>query len=284
MEFLQLLSRTGLIAAHRGNRAVAPENTLFAFEASVGRFDFIELDVQLSRDGVPVVIHDETLARTSDVGTLVEFGSRYPWKVSDFSLDELKTLDAGSWFYRDDPFGEIAKGCTAPSPATPLRIPTLEEVLGFAKAHDLLLNVEIKGMHDAFSDEEAVASVVGTVEKLQCADRVLLSSFYHPYLKRIKAAAPHLLTAALQESFHPPKVIDYLHELGVDAYHMDDAIATKPMVEMLKEAGFFVGVYTVNSLRRQQELFGWGVNALFTDYAAPGRRAACAGHSGRQVR
>jgi glycerophosphoryl diester phosphodiesterase len=283
MEFSQMLTRTGLIAAHRGNRAVAPENTLSAFEGSIGRCDFIELDVQLSRDGIPVVIHDETLARTSDIGTFGEFGSRYPWKVSDFSADELKTLDAGSWFYRDDPFGEIAKGCTAPAPATPLRIPTLEEVLGFARAHDLLLNIEMKAMRGAFSDEEAVAAVVGAVERLQCGSRVLLSSFYHPYLKRIKAAAPRLLTAALQESFHPPKVIDYLHELGVDAYHMDDAIATKPMVEMLKKAGFFVGVYTVNSPRRQQELFGWGVNALFTDYAA-NPRAACAGHSGRQAR
>jgi glycerophosphoryl diester phosphodiesterase len=284
MEFSRLLNRTGLIAAHRGNRAVAPENTLFAFEKSIGKCDFIELDVQLSRDGVPVVIHDETLARTSDVASLAEFGGRHPWRVSDFSLDELKRLDAGSWFYRDDPFGEIAKGCAAPSPSEPLRIPTLEEVLEFAGVHDLLLNVEVKGMQGPFAVDAVVASVVGTIERLQCGPRVLLSSFRHPFLERFKAAAPRLLTAALQESFHPKGLVGYLHGLGVDAYHMDDAIVTQPLVEMLRAEGFFVGVYTVNSPRRQQELFRWGVNALFSDYAATGSRAACTGRSDRPAR
>ena len=265
MEFSQLLTRTGLIAAHRGNRALAPENTLYAFEQSIGRCDFIELDVQLSRDGVPVVIHDESLARTSDVSALSAFDSRRPWNVSAFSLEELKRLDAGSWFYRDDPFGEVGRGGAAPAPAAPLRIPTLEEVLVFAERNDLLLNVEVKRMEGLFSDEEAVAAVVGTVERRGCVGRVLLSSFHHPYLREAKAIAPALLTAALQEGSHPREPAAYLRELGADAYHMDDAIATEPMVRMLREEGFFVGVYTVNTPRRRRELFGWGVNALFTD-------------------
>ena len=279
MQFSDLFHRSGLIAAHRGDRAVAPENTLAAFRKSIGRCDFIELDVQYSRDGVPVVIHDETLERTSNVGDIEACRRRFPWRVCDFTLEELKSFDYGSWFDRDDPFGRRHGGDrdVEEEGYAGAVILTLEELLHFASVNDILLNVEMKDVHATMADERAVAGVLDVIEALGCTDRILLSSFYHPYLIRAKRSVPGLATAALQEGSHPEALVAYLHRLGVAGYHCDDAIVTEEIVTQLKAAGFFVGVYTVNDSKRQEELFRWGVNAVFTDMPdlplqqAPGR-------------
>lgn len=252
-------------AAHRGHRAIAPENTMPAFEAASGRCSFVELDVQLSRDCVPVVIHDETLLRTTDVLFLERFSGRAPWRVAAFSLEELRTLDAGGWFYRDDPFGTVAAGTALPESKEIVRIPTLVEVLRFAGAEELLLNVEIKDMRGSFEDAVVIDRILGAIEAAGCTSRVLVSSFNHDYLKRCSERCPQLATAALQEGSHPPGVVDYLRGLGVAAYHTDDAIVSETLVKSLREAGFFVGVFTVNDPQRSEELFGWGVNAVFAD-------------------
>ncbi|MDX1296280.1 MAG: glycerophosphodiester phosphodiesterase family protein, partial [Sulfurimonadaceae bacterium] len=114
-------------------------------------------------------------------------------------------------------------------------------------------------------DETVVRSIVGMIEDMGCADRVLLSSFYHPYMTLAKRAAPKIPASALQELIHPDNLLEYLGQLGVDGYHMDDSIADLETVSLLKSEGFFVGVYTVNDKARREELFSWGVDAVFTD-------------------
>jgi glycerophosphoryl diester phosphodiesterase len=83
MNFLELFKKPKLIAAHRGNRSQKPENTLSALASSIGKCDFIEIDVQLTKDLVPVIIHDDTLSRTSDVSKIERFEDRTPWRVSE---------------------------------------------------------------------------------------------------------------------------------------------------------------------------------------------------------
>ena len=266
MQFSDLISQTGLIAAHRGNRSSAPENTLRAFSKSIGMCDFIELDVQLSHDGVVVVMHDDTLERTTDISQRVEFASRKPWYVMELTLSELKSLDAGSWFSRKDPFGETAKGCAGAYDAVPERIPTLEETLRFARENDLLLNVEIKEMQGYYDDGTVVEKVLDAIDAQGCGKRVLLSSFCHEYMRIAKQCKPCIQASVLQEGEPPEQLVDYLRELGVDGYHCDDASVSKTLVQTLRKAGFFVGVYTVNDAERRCELFEWGVNAVFTDF------------------
>ena len=146
-----------LIIAHRGDSFHAPENTLEAarlgWEAGA---DAWELDVQLTRDGVPVVIHDESLLRTTDVAARFagDPRGRDGFRVSDFDFDEVRSLDAGSWFVADDggprsarDFGTLDR--LDPADIDHFRsgsvlIPTLEEALIFTKEQDWLVNVEIK--------------------------------------------------------------------------------------------------------------------------------------------
>lgn len=115
--------RTGLIApratitniAHRGASHYAPENTLAAFrEAKTRHADLFETDVQLTKDGEPVLMHDTTLARTTDAEDV--FPGRSPWNVRDFTLAEIRRLDAGSWFgaeYKGEPVPTLGDALTA---------------------------------------------------------------------------------------------------------------------------------------------------------------------------
>ncbi len=247
MNFLELFKHDGLIAAHRGARSICPENTLSALKASIGHCDFIEIDVQLSCDGVAVIMHDETLERTTNVSQLDAYANRVPYRVADFTLQELTTLDYGSWFSTHEP------------------LLTLHEALLFIKEKHLFINIEIKDIHDDFSDESIVSTVLQEIENLHVKHLVLISSFRHEYLKLSKQKLPDLPTAALVEDEHPANLIAYLNNLHVDSYHLDDELVTKQTIKELRQAGFFVNVYTVNDPDRRQELFKMGVNGVFTD-------------------
>ena len=167
MNFLELLNRTGLIGAHRGARYIAPENTMRSLKVSVGFCDFIEIDVQLSSDGTLIVIHDDTLERTTNVAEIDEFKSRKPYKVSDFSFKELSSLDYGSWF----------DGHVEP-------LLTLSETLQFIKENALFLNIEIKDMHTFFSDGQVVSAVLKEIQCIYRSIRTLLSFQFGQFKKR----------------------------------------------------------------------------------------------------
>ncbi len=248
MNFLELLNRTGLIGAHRGARSIAPENTMRSLKASVGHCDFMEIDVQLSSEGVAVIMHDDNLERTTNVDELDEFKSRKPYKVSNFSFKELSSLDYGSWF----------DGHMEP-------LLTLSETLQFIKENSLFLNIEIKDMHTSFSDVQVVSTVIKEIQDWHVESKVLISSFRHEYLPLSKKRLPDVPTAALVEGQHPENLIKYLISLEVDAYHMNDELVDTKSVHKLRQIGCAVNVYTVNNRARADEIFEMGVNGIFTD-------------------
>ncbi len=248
MNFLELFKKPNLIAAHRGNSSQKAENTLSALASSIGKCDFIEIDVQLTKDLIPVIIHDDTLGRTSNISEIKKFVDRTPWRVSDFTEEEVQSLDFGSWFnHQYEP------------------ILTLEKVLSFAKEKHLYLNIEIKDMSNTFEDEIVIQIIIDMIKKTETKHLVLLSSFYHPYLPMCKEYSSEIPTAALEAYKHPIDLIDYLHTLQVDAYHPENKITNQKTVSSLRAASFYVNVFTVNNSKRQKELFDWGVNGIFTD-------------------
>jgi len=197
---------------------------------------------------VPVIIHDDTLSRTSNVSNIERFKERTPWKIYDFTEEELQSLDFGSWFnHQYEP------------------VLTLEQALSFAKEQHLFLNVEIKNMSKTFRDEIVVQIIIDIIQKKHAEHLLLLSSFYHPYLPLCKKRSPKTPTAALQMYKHPSNLINYLHTLQVNAYHPQDKIINQKTVVNLREAGFFVNVFTVNKTNRKKKLFDRGVNRIFTD-------------------
>ncbi len=268
MTFFDRFSAEHLIGAHRGFRALRPENTLAAFTASLGRCHFIEIDVQLSKDGVPVVIHDPTLKRTTDAPFQARTLNLTSLRVNTWNVAQLKELDAGSWFVETDPFASLATGLISLEelqPLLPQRIMTLEEMLHWSLRHKMPINIEIKDQKGTKFDRNVVTMVLDIIEKTTTASLVLISSFNHDYLFQCKALAPHISVAVLQEESHPPELIGYLRAIGASAYHPADAITDTTLIRYLRPAGFGITVYTVNDKDRQHRLFADGATAIITD-------------------
>ena len=234
------------IIGHRGASAIAPENTLAALERAFrDGADGVELDVTLSSEGVPMVIHDDTLERTAG-------GNGWVWKRSVF---DLKSLDAGSWF--------------APSFASE-RIPTLVEVLDLAKGRGYV-NVEIKSSREAArnggpSPKALARAVTRVIEAHADPDTIVVSSFDPRVLRRVRAMAPSLALGFLRSSrqFRPWTPLawwahaDYVH----------------PDIALMDEAARFAGgyekllVWTVDGPFEQERLASAGVKAIITNRPA----------------
>ncbi len=239
-----------LIIAHRGDRGAFPENTLAAFRgAERAGAPMIELDVTLSRDRHLVVIHDETLDRTTN--------GHGP--VSDLSLAALRRLDAGGWF---DPrfVGE--------------RIPTLHEVFA-AVSPAIRVNVEIKpdAVETPPPADAVEQQVIACVRAHNAADRVLISSFHWDCLTRI--AAENLSLGVLLDGPVTPAAIDLARRIGAVSVHPDQVHLTPSAIDAIHDAGLRVIPYTVNDPARIRELLAAGIDGLFTD--TPGAALAAAG-------
>lgn len=284
-----------LIIAHRGDSFHAPENTLEAARRAHGAgADAWELDVQLTRDGVPVVIHDESLSRTTNVARRFDGDGRGDagFLVAHFDLDEIRTLDAGSWFLEPcggprtaSGFGTLARlGAEdrAYFSSGALRVPTLTEALELTGALDWLVNVELKSFPNP--TPRLLDAVLDVVAATGTARRVLISSFNHVDVARCVQERPDLVTGVLTPTpLHRPE--RYVRDVvGAVAYHPSSLVlgaasdsylrAPAPhalrvdMLAALKEHGVPVLVYTVNEHAPDglaAHLASAGVDGLFSD-------------------
>lgn len=226
------------IWAHRGASAYAPENTLEAFEMAVRQqADGVELDVQRTRDGELVVVHDETIDRVSS-------GFGY---VKDYTLKELKKLR----FNKTHPEFEDAG------------IPTLKEVLKLLKPTSLTVNIELKtGMIRYKGIEEQVLKLV---RKMEMEDRIIYSSFYHPSILKIKKLDKNARTGILYSDgwLHVPS---YAAMLGTDCIHPAVYhLKSKKLVKQAKEKKLAVHVWTVNDQEQIERMAEMGVDAIITN-------------------
>lgn len=253
--------------AHRGARSLAPENTLLAAEKGLALgADLWELDVAVTQDGELVVLHDDTLERTSNAVTV--FPGRISYAVWTFTLAELRQVDFGSWFVEKDPFGQIKAGAVSAAEQasfTGAPIPTLREALEFTRNHQWRVNIEIKDATNTPGDAFVVEKVVELVKETGMVDRVIISSFNHEYIKRVKIAEPDLVTAALVDRAVPDAVA-LLEETGAQAYNPGLKYVDEKTVRAVRAAGYDVLVWTVNEEDDMRRLIEWGVSGIFTDF------------------
>lgn len=259
------------IIAHRGARSVAPENTLAAARraAALGA-DGWELDVQLTTDGELILMHDETLTRTTNAREA--FPSRAPWRVAEFTAAEIQTLDAGSWFVREDPFDTIAGGEVSAEEARAFpgeRVPTLREALLVTAELGLFVNIELKGTPLAPlspAGRRMVEGVVALVRERGLVERTLVSSFDHERIRYLKEVAPEI-PAALLTTVLPPGAADYARSRGADAVNPRVDAYTASAGRELQEAGLAVFVWTVNDPADVARLAGDpAVTGIITDW------------------
>jgi glycerophosphoryl diester phosphodiesterase len=208
--------RRPLIFGHRGASSLCPENTMAAFQkaAEVGA-DGVELDVHLSRDGRLVVCHDETLDRTTDGRGAIRA----------LSCDDIRGFDAGSWFAREFR-GE--------------RVPLLDDVLGLVRSRNMSVNIELKT--NLVSYEGIEAKVAELVERFDLGDAVIISSFNHYSVLRLKKRAPHLRAGVLYDC-HIVDPHRYAKSLKVEAIHPAMHTVTPAILSAAKDAGTMVNIW-----------------------------------------
>ena len=242
-----------LIIAHRGASAHAPENTLAAFRRAVELgADGIELDVRLAGDGVAVVFHDPSLNRVA--------GRR--GEIAGMNSDELRTVDAGSWFNRRHP--ERADRSFADE-----RIPTLRETLQLLKRFRGLLYVELKGRGRDI--EQLAGAVADEIRDSPLLPRVVVKSFDLRALPHVRAALPGVRTAALfapkfRTLLRKEKHILRLAEAAAaDEISLHYTLATRRLVSEAARGGIDVVVWTVDRARWARRGAELGLKAVITN-------------------
>lgn len=260
---LNLFNPKPLCIAHRGTSSLAPENTLAAAHRAleIGA-DMWELDVSVTADGELVVLHDDSLARTTNVWAI--FPDRAPWLISTFTLAEVKQLDAGSWFVESDPFGTVAAGAVTLAEQTAMRgepIPTLRDALLLTREHNWRVNVEIKESIPPLTHFPIVEAVVHLIKSLSMTDQVLLSSFVHSYIQQAKALHPAIAAAALLDEGEA-----WPTGLNVEAFHPHYTSVEPARVQALRQAGIGVNPWTVNDTAEMKRLIQAGVTGMFSDF------------------
>jgi len=262
-----LLNLPTVNIAHRGARSLAPENTLAAGKKALeAGADMWELDLRLTADGHVVVIHDDTLIRTSNAPLV--YPSRSPWRVCDFTLEELRRLDFGSSFQETDPFGQIGDGAFSEFDLAGYhnqKVLTLEDALAFTIESDLGVNLEIKDLSGTDGHALIVRCVVRVVEEMGVWGRVIVSSFQHYYLREVKRLNPGIATGVLVRApRRDPEAL--LRSLGADAYHPRVGAITRKGFQNLQRRGFPVLIWVVNAPNTMLKLLEAGVCGIFTDF------------------
>lgn len=247
----QTRSRTGpQVVAHRGASAQAPENTLAAVRRAIAHdADLVEVDVQRTKDGALVLLHDTTLNRTTDVATV--HPHRAPWLVSDFTLDEIRALDAGGW-HSEQYAGEP--------------VPTLEQLVDVLAPTTvgLLLEVKAAALHPGLAEDvaRALRAVPGYLEAAVPSGRLVVQSFDQEALRRHKAMEPDVAVGVLGTPSRAELGAVATWAQQVNPVHWS---VQRSYVETVHRHGMRCLVWTVNRpghMRRAVEL---GVDGVITN-------------------
>ncbi|WP_062356017.1 glycerophosphodiester phosphodiesterase [Bacillus kwashiorkori] len=228
-----------LIFAHRGASGTYPENTMLAFhEAERVKADGIELDVQLTKDGEIVIIHDDKVDRTTD-------GKGY---VKDFTLKQIKKFNAAANFDK----GKYKEP-----------IPTLEEFLLWFKETEMICNIELKTT--TITNQDLEDKVIALINKYQLEERIIISSFNHYSIVYCYRIAPNIETAPLyMEGLYMPWV--YAQSIKAKAIHPYHKVTPDELVTLAQQNGIHVRPFTVNKKHDMKRFLKVKANAIITDY------------------
>lgn len=241
--------------AHRGGAGLSPENTIYAFSRSINIYgaDIIEMDVWLSSDGHPVVIHDPSVARTTN-------GSG---KIYRMPLREIKNLDAAFYFTTDG-------GGTYPLRGTGITVPTLREV--FESLSGVRMNIEIQQVWPAMESQ-----VYNMIVEYGMEELVTVAAKDHLVHKRFRSI--NKAGIATSASIKQGTVFSILSEIGLSKlYHPDikafqlpekikgSQVVTPKLIKAAHEQGIEVHVWIINDTNDMKKLIGMGIDGIITDF------------------
>lgn len=229
------------IIGHRGAAAYAPENTLEGFHTAADMgVEWVEFDVKLTKDQVAILFHDESLERTTNGGDR---------PVADCTYEEIKSLEAGSWF--SDSF-------------TGIQIPTLEEAIEVLIEHGLGANVEIKPCPGREKETAEVALDILS-QYWDDHERLLISSFSHVSMETALDMAADWHRGFLLPEEWPENWKELAEYLDVSTYHVNGNKVVREQIDELLDLEKPILAYTINDPHRANLLQSWGVDCFFSD-------------------
>ncbi|MCY9094063.1 glycerophosphodiester phosphodiesterase [Bacillus inaquosorum] len=231
------------IFAHRGASGQFPENTMLAFEKGIeAGADGIELDVQLTKDGRIVVIHDERLDRTTSLKGFVK----------DTAYDVIKKANAAANHNQMD---------------NDIKVPLLEDVLSWAEKKNFLINIELKNSVIRYEGMEE--KVLKAVKRFNIEERIILSTFNHESLALCARLAPHIERAALTSDVLY-QADRYITSIPASGYHpkLNSPATADKVLKKMRNSSIKVRPYTVNRPEDMKRLFEAGADGIFTDFPA----------------
>ena len=231
-----------------------------------------ETDVAVTADEQLVLMHDDAMMRTTNVADV--FPDRIPSPFSTYTLEEIRSLDAGSWFERDDPFGQIAAGAVSPTELNSYegtRVPTLREAFELTLELGWFVNLELKAQpapHDTF---DVVGAVLTLAEDVGIGPgHLLFSSAQHEWLKTVKERRSDFDVQAILGLF-PEDPIDFTDSF-FDTFNPRITRTSIEQVEAQLDLGTKLNPYTVNDHGTISRLVEIGITGLITDFPQRGAR------------
>lgn len=251
--FAEKIQRRPLVMAHRGGDGLWPENTMYGFERAVDLgVDVLETEIHSTADNILVLMHDSTVDRTTN-------GSG---PISSFTLEELKTLDAGYNWTSDG-------GQTFPFRGSGITVPTLEEV--FTALPNARINIDIKQ-----GKPSLLGSLCKTIRTFDMVDRVMVASFSSKVLKAFRRVCPEVATSAgtgevalffmmnmvfLGAAYRPA-----CQAFQVPEYSSGLRVLTKRFVNTARGLNLEVHAWTIDEVNDMKRLLALGVDGIVTDY------------------
>ncbi len=250
------------VIAHRGASGYAPEHTLVAYKIAMDlEADYIEFDLQQTKDGVLICLHDETLDRTTNVEEI--FPNKNSYRVADFTVDEIKQLDAGSYFYALNP--NLSK-----NEFIGLKIPTIDEAIEYVEDYG-------KGKFKYYIETKSPEVYPGMEEKLierlryyDVLDKVIIQSFSRDSLMKVRQLDRHIRIVQLYSSddYTKEKLIGSLSRITnyADGIGPEKNLVDRNLIEEAQKNNLVVHPWTVNDKSEMERLLDLGVDGMFTNY------------------
>jgi len=230
------------IIGHRGAAGLAPENTLSSIKkAYKSGLVFIEIDVKVTKDNIPILLHDDTIDRTTN-----KLG-----KCSNYNFDELSNLDAGSWFnkkYKNE------------------KILSLVDCIKFANKKKIGLNIELKPNRGKEIDN--VIAIKKILKKFKIKSNSFFSSFDINSIQYLKKEIPNIKRSFLvgeKNTKSLSKILNICKKYDCFSLGLDKKIIDEKVVSYFKKNKLFLTVYTVNNVNTAKKIFKMGVDSIFTD-------------------
>jgi alkaline phosphatase D len=250
------------VIAHRGASGYAPEHTFAAYKLAMDMgADYIEFDLQMTKDGILICLHDETLNRTTNIEEI--FPNRKSYAVSEFTIDEIKKLDAGTWFNKTYP--DKAK-----SEYVGLKIPTIDEAIKYIEDYG-------RGKFNYYIETKAPDIYPGMEEKLMeklklynIVDKTIIQSFSSESLRKIRRLNSSINLIQLNESdnYSTDKLIESLDfiESYANGIGPEKVLVDENLIREAHKHKLVVHPWTVNDRSEMEKLLDLGVDGMFTNY------------------